>query len=54
MSEVPSYWDSISFKLIHYFIDSVIRRIQHDIEMEGGLEKICKSEILMKIQLRWK
>ena len=51
MREVASKWDSASLKLIHNFIDSVTRRIQHDIEMEGGLTKFCKSEILMKIQL---
>ena len=40
-----------SLKLIHNFIDSATGRIQHDIEMEGGLKKFCKSEILMKIHL---
>ena len=51
MREVVSYWDSTSLKLIHNFIDSVTRRIQHGIEMEEGLKTFCKSEILMKIQL---
>ena len=51
MREVASYWNSTGLKLKHNFIDSVTRRIQHRIEMEGGLKKFCKSEILMKIQL---
>ena len=51
MRELASYWNSKGLKLIHNFIDSVTRRIQHGIEMEGGLRIFCKSEILMKIQL---
>ena len=51
MREVASYWDSTSLKLIHNFIDSVTRWIQYGNEMEGGLKKFCKSEILMKIPL---
>ena len=49
--EMASYWISTGLKLIHNFIDSVTRRIQHGIEMEVGLKKFCKSEILTKIQL---
>ena len=37
MNGVASYWNSTCLKLIHNFIDSVTRRIQHGIEMEGGL-----------------
>ena len=51
MRVMTSYWNSTGLKLIHNFIDSVTRRIQHGIEMEGGLKKFFKSEILMKIQL---
>ena len=51
MREVASYWNRTRFKLIHNFIDSVTRWIQHGIEIEGGFKKFCKSEILMKIQL---
>ena len=51
MREVASYWNSTSLKILHNFIDSVTRRIQHGNEMEGGLNKFCKSEIIMKIQL---
>ena len=39
MREVVSYWDSMSHKLIHNFIDSMTRRIQQYTEMEGGLTK---------------
>ena len=35
MREVASYWDSTSLKLIHNFIDSVTRRIQQGLEMDG-------------------
>ena len=35
MREVASYCNSTGLKLIHNFIDSVIRKIQHGIEMEG-------------------
>ena len=49
--EVASYWNSTGLKVIHNFIGSVTRRIQHSIEMEGGLKKFCKHEIPMKIQL---
>ena len=41
--EVASYWDSTSLKLIHNFIDSVTLRIQHGIEMEGGVKKILQK-----------
>ena len=51
MREMASYWNSTDLKLIHNFIDSVTRGIQHCIEMERGLDKFCKSKILMKIQL---
>ena len=51
MREVASYLDSTSLKLIHNFIKTVTRRIQHGIEMEERLKKFYKSEILMKIQL---
>ena len=50
MREVLSYWDSTSSKFRHNFIDSMTLRIQHGIEMERGLKKFCKSEILMRIQ----
>ena len=40
MREMMSYCVSTSLKLIHNFIDSVTRRIQQGIEMEGGLKKI--------------
>ena len=50
MREMASYWDSTSLKFIHNFKDSVTRRIQHGIKMEGGLKKFYNSEILMKIQ----
>ena len=43
MREVASYWDSTSLKLIHNFIDSVTRRTQHGIEIEGSLQKFCKK-----------
>ena len=42
MKEVASYWNSMGLKLIHNFIDSVTRRIQHGIEMEGGLKNSAK------------
>ena len=48
MREVASYWNSTGLKLIHNFIDSMTRRIQQGIEMEGGRKKFCKSEILPK------
>ena len=51
MRGLASYWNSTGLKLIHNFIDSATRRVQHGIEMEGGLKTFCKSEILMKIQL---
>ena len=35
MREVASYKDSTSLKLVH--------KIQHGIEMVGGLKKFCKS-----------
>ena len=54
MRTVASKWDSTSLKLIHNFIDSVTGKIQHDIEIEGGLKKFCKSEILKNIHLRSK
>ena len=50
MRVMASYWNSTGLKLIHNFIDSVTRRIKHGIEMEGGLKKFRKSEILMKEQ----
>ena len=37
MREMMSYWDSMSQKLIHHFTNSMTRRIQQYIEMEGGL-----------------
>ena len=43
MRGVASYWNSTGLKLIHNFIDSVTRRIQHGIEMEGGLRKILQK-----------
>ena len=43
MREVASYWDSTRLKLIHNFINSVTLRIQHGIEMEGGLKKILQK-----------
>ena len=42
MRKVASYWDTTSPKPIHNFIDSVTLRIQHGIEMEGGLKKSAK------------
>ena len=51
MRVVASNCNSMGLKLIHNFIDSVTRRIQHFIEMERGHKKFCKSEIRMKIQL---
>ena len=42
MREVAPHWNSTSLKLIHNFIDSVVRRIQHGIEMEGELKKSAK------------
>ena len=43
MREVVSYCDSTSLKIIHNFIDSVTRRIQQGIDMEGGLKEFCKK-----------
>ena len=46
--EVLSYWESMSHKLIHNSIDSMSRRIQQCIEMEGGLKKSEKVNFLRK------
>ena len=43
MREVASYCNSTGLKLIHNFIDSVTRRIQRGIEMEGRLKEILKK-----------
>ena len=42
MRELASYWNSKGLKLIHNFIDSVTRRIQHGIEMEEVSEYSAK------------
>ena len=43
MREAVSYWTSTGLKLIHNLKDSVTRRIQHGIEIEGGLKKILQK-----------
>ena len=43
MRGLALYWNSTCLKLIHNFIDSAAWRIQHGIEMEGGLKKILQK-----------
>ena len=43
MRGLASYWNSTGLKLIHNFIDSATRRVQHGIEMEGGLKRQKRS-----------
>ena len=45
MREIVSYWDNVGHKLIHNFIDSMSRRIQQWVEMEGGLKNSEKMKL---------
>ena len=53
MRGLASYWNSSGLKLIHNFIDSAFRRIQHGIEIEGGLRVAFFETESDKLQNEW-